>query len=190
MDTQHTPGTALLVIQPVSPPIASPALVPALVTAEQTEIMASFNAILERERQRTVLQQSIMPENRTALLAALHNAGIVRLEVNYDGYGDSGQINEQNATLATGETAALEDVKSAGGVTLASVGYDLTIDHMTHHLAAAVEAYCYDVLETYHSGYENNEGGNGAFAFDIEAGTIELIHNDVVTDYETSTHAL
>ena len=113
--------------------------------------MASFNAILERERQRTVLQQSIMPENRTALLAALHNAGIVRLEVNYDGYGDSGQINEQNATLATGETAA---------------------------------------LETYHSGYENNEGGNGAFAFDIEAGTIELIHNDVVTDYETSTHAL
>lgn len=186
MTTTKTTGTALIVFQSQAEPVPGEALI----VANQSAVVAEFNAIMERERRRNELQQSVMPENRTALLAALKAAGIVRLEINYDGCGDSGQINEQNATLATDETIALEDVKGAGDVTLASVGYDLTVNRTTQDLAAAVETYCYDVLETYHSGYENNDGGNGDFAFDVEAGTIELVHNDVVTDYDTTTHEL
>lgn len=70
------------------------------------------------------------------------------LEITYDGGGDSGQINSYGDTK-TGSIHVDEEIESTG----------------------------YEIIDLYHSGWENNEGGDGRIKFNFEEGTVMLSHN-------------
>lgn len=106
--------------------------------------------------------------------------------MNFDGYGDSGQIEAVTATGAHGEIALPEL-----GITFAEPG-DITsddpVDRKQVPLSEAIEKLCYDLLRSTHAGWENNDGAFGDFTFDVAARTISLDHNDRYTAIESYAH--
>ncbi len=55
-------------------------------------------------------------------------------------------------------------------------------------LAEGIETLAYDVLESVHDGWENNEGAFGEFTFDVGARTIRLEYNERYETSELSEH--
>jgi hypothetical protein len=121
--------------------------------------------------------------NKNLIFAALADAGIHRVTVDYDGSGDSGQIDSIEAWTATNEKIPLP---SSRKVQLASENPDRRVDHIG--LEAAVEELAWDFLYDNHGGWENNDGAFGTFVFNVPDRTITLEHNERFTDVNTSTH--
>jgi len=78
------------------------------------------------------------------------------LEMTYDGGGDSGQINDEGETPTS------------------TVRINRDIEHIG-----------YEIIDIYHSGWENNEGGDGIIVFDFENQTVTLRHTRNVETSET-----
>jgi len=127
---------------------------------------------------------TVGPANKTALFDALAAADITKVIVTFDGYGDSGQVEDISA-LSGGETVDLP----TGEITIARTAWgaeDITEhDMMVEH---AVEQLAYDFLAETHPGWENNDGAYGEFVFDVAERTITLDHNERYTATETYEH--
>jgi len=152
-------------------------------TIDANEIWQRY---LEREAARDALFESLRPANQTAIFDALASAGVVTLMVNFDGFGDSGQIEAMTATGAEGEMVLPEI-----SIPYASPGRgdgDDAIDQHPLPLPEAIETLCYDLLRQTHAGWENNDGAFGDFTFDVAARTISLDHNDRYTAIESYAH--
>ena len=139
------------------------------------EIKAAAQAKLEAE---------LFTLNKAALLNALALAGVTRVVVSFDGYGDSGQIENV-------EAQAGEDPVTMPGVAIeiAEAVWDQTEPKRASvSISDAVEHLCYDFLERTHAGWENNDGADGDFAFDVAARSITLDYNERYTASENYTH--
>lgn len=122
--------------------------------------------------------------NKAVLFDALAPAGITIITVDFDGEGDSGQINGVSA-LAGDQPADLP----ATQITIQQLRWgqtEATSSEFT--LEGAIEALCYDYLEQKHDGWENNEGGYGDFHIDVDKRTIELVFNGRFTETFIETH--
>lgn len=140
--------------------------VPTVPTFDMTEFLARQTAFEKRA-------SDIFPENKAAVLGALAVAGITEVTIRFDGGGDSGQIEEIDARSGD-DSAELPDTP----VTLARCEYhDEDVRYVSVPLPDAVEALCYDLLESKHGGWENNEGGFGEFTFDVAAETVTFDFN-------------
>ncbi|TKW65114.1 MAG: hypothetical protein DI616_16430 [Paracoccus denitrificans] len=127
---------------------------------------------------------TIRPANKTALFDALAAAGITQVMVTFDGYGDSGQVEDISA-LSGGETVNLPEAQ----ITIATTSWgDDIITERAMTVAEAVEQLAYDFLSETHGGWENNDGAYGEFTFDVEKGTITLDYNERYTATETYEH--
>lgn len=84
------------------------------------------------------------------------------VSIEYSGYGDSGQIDQ----YADGD-----EVGDAEG-------------------AAELSEFLWQLMWDRHSGFENNEGGNGTVTWDFVSDTITVEHNDAVITYETTVTEL
>ncbi len=139
---------------------------------------------LAKEAARTRLAEQLRPANKAALFDALSAAAIAEVVVNFDGYGDSGQIESIEVRGANGE-AALPDTE----IELASPTNDgQDVDRRTLPLARAIEELAYDLLEETHAGWENNDGAYGEFVFDVAERTVTLDHNSRYTAVDSYTH--
>lgn len=156
--------------------------VPTVPTAEPLvdfdAYMASHTAYQERAA-------SLVAGNKAALFEALTAAGITHVTVAFDGYGDSGQI--ENVDTFSGEgLVKLPDIE----VTIASACWgDPGIVAETMTLYDAIERLAYDFLASAHGGWENNDGAYGEFCFDARAGTIQLDYNERFTSSEQFNHS-
>jgi hypothetical protein len=121
--------------------------------------------------------------NKNLIFDALAEIGIHRVTIDYDGSGDSGQIEGLEAWDAANEKIPLP---SSRKVQLASENPDQPVDD--HGLQAAVEELAWDYLYDNHSGWENNDGAFGTFVFNVPGRTITLEHNERYTELNTSTH--
>ena len=128
----------------------------------------------EQQRKRRELAVDAFEANRTALFDALVAAGIVEVTVEFDGEGDSGQIEDVTAQDALG-IVALPDERVEF---LTPVHDGSGMDHATETVGEAIETLCYTLLSQHHGGWEINDGSYGLFAFDVAARTIELTHNE------------
>lgn len=108
------------------------------------------------------------------LLAILKANNIKDVVVSYDGEGDSGQIQDYQATDTSGNPI---DLARHGPLTQPN-----DTPSQFSSLCNLIEEFCWDVLDAFHAGFENNDGGFGEFAFDVECGTVELSHNDRFVD--------
>ncbi|MGE3989263.1 DUF6878 family protein [Pseudorhodoplanes sp.] len=130
------------------------------------------------------LCESIRPENKTAVFDALARAGITRVEVTFDGYADSGQIEDVAAKTGDKDVAlppvSMELARAEWGSS--------DIVRTTHPMAEAIERLAYDFLRETHIGWENNEGAYGDFYFDVAERTITLNYNERVETSEYTQH--
>jgi len=102
-----------------------------------------------------------------ALRAELAALGISDVQADYDGIGDSGQI---------------EGIRYLDA---AEPGRFIPVDAQT---GRRVEDLLYALLNLRHNGWENNDGAYGAFRWHLADGTLEHEHNARFTDYSMSIY--
>lgn len=126
----------------------------------------------------------VRPANKTTLFDALTAAGITQVIVTFDGYGDSGQVEDISA-LSGGETVNLPEAQ----IIIASTSWgDDAITESTMSVAEAIEQLAYDFLSETHGGWENNDGAYGEFTFDVAEREITLNYNERYTVIESYEH--
>lgn len=133
---------------------------------------------------RSKLEAELFTLNKAALLSVLALAGVTRIVVSFDGYGDSGQI--ENVEVQAGDDPVTMPVAA---IELAEAVWDQAEPKRSSvSIAEAVESLAYDVLEKTHCGWENNDGAYGDIVFDVEEETITLDYNERYTASENYTH--
>src|SRR5579884_284815 len=116
--------------------------------------------------------------NKTVLFDALASAGITSVHAEFDGAGDSGQINEVTA-MAGDQTAEFPCVT----IVLNDSEWgkqELVTKNVS--LQEAVYELCYGCLEQTHPGWENNDGARGEFDFDVAKRGITLSFTGYYTE--------
>jgi len=126
-----------------------------------------------------------LPLNKAALFDALARAGVTSVIVSFDGCGDSGQIEQVEARA---DDAVVELPADQVEFVEPLFGDAEKVNRSTHTVADAIETLVYALLEQTHSGWENNDGAYGDFAFDVEKRTIELDYNERYTESVNSYH--
>jgi hypothetical protein len=125
----------------------------------------------------------VRARNKEIVFTALANAGIHRVTVDYDGSGDSGQIENVEAWSAANERMPFP---SESRIQLVSENSDhLSVEH---NLEAAVESVAWDYLDDLYYGWENNDGAFGTFVFDVPGRSVTLDHNERYTELNTTSH--
>jgi hypothetical protein len=121
--------------------------------------------------------------NKPIVFDALAAAGLTRITVEFDGGGDSGQIEE---IVAYAGEAPVE--LPSVSLTLRRAARDKGDSKATTvSLRDAIETLCYDYLSQSHGGWENNDGAYGSFEFDVRKRRIRLDFNERFTDARNST---
>ena len=130
------------------------------------------------------LHAELQPLNKATLFDALATAGVTLIVVSFDGYGDSGQI--ENVEVKAGDTVIS---MPQGTVEIAEAVWDQAMPNRTTiSIADLVERLVYDLLTDTHCGWENNDGAYGEFTFDIAERTITLDCNERYTASDYSQH--
>lgn len=140
--------------------------------------------LTRNEQEFAKLCDSIRPENKAVLFDTLAKAGITSVEVTFDGYGDSGQIEDVVAKAGDKEVA------------LPPVNIDVAhaewgspdIVRTTRSMSQAIEQLVYDFLRETQAGWENNEGAFGNFYFEVAERTITLNYNERIETSEYTQH--
>jgi hypothetical protein len=141
-------------------------------------------AWFEKDREHTRRANESLPANKTSLFNALAVAGITHVFVHFDGYGDSGQIENIEAK-AGNEIVALPNERIE--ITDPIWG-SVEIERQTHAIEEAIEHMAYAFLRQTHDGWENNDGAYGDFTFDVAERTITLDFNERYTSSDNYTH--
>lgn len=97
---------------------------------------------------------------RAELIAQLRAIGITEVTAEYEGYGDSGNVED---------------------ITVQPNGIEIAGD-----LSTKLEDFAWSFAYEHHPGFENNEGGYGTLTWDISADSITLDHAE---RYVESTHS-
>ena len=138
----------------------------------------------QQERELARIASKVLLANKTSLFDALTAAGITTVIVNFDGCGDSGQI-EMIEAKAGDDVIPLPTVQ----IEIASAVWgSATIDRQTRPLEEAIEILVYDVLNQKHCGWENNDGAYGEYTFDVAERTITLDYNERHMESDHSMH--
>lgn len=134
---------------------------------------------------RNQLDAELFSLNKAVLLDALALAGVAHVVVSFDGYGDSGQI--ENVEVRAGDDAI---PMPEGTIVIAEALWGQSEpQRSTLAIATAVESLAYDVLERTHCGWENSDGAYGDITFDVAAQAIRLDYNERYTISEHYAHS-
>jgi hypothetical protein len=110
--------------------------------------------------QRLAAEQRV--ETRAALLSELRAIGVTSIEVQYEGYGDSGNVED---VVVAPDTVPLTD-----------------------DLRCRVEDFGWDFAYALSPGFENNEGGYGELTWALEADKIDVSHSNRYIETNTTEH--
>ena len=116
-----------------------------------------------------------LPANKVGLFAALAAAGLHTVVVIFDGCGDSGQIESVTGFTGDNVQAALPETSV----------HHRTVDFATKRvvvedqsIGVVIDAMVFDLLAQTHSGWEDNEGADGEFTFNVAEQSITLEYNE------------
>jgi hypothetical protein len=148
-------------------------------------------------------------EIRDVIFSIMRKHKIDELHVNFDGSGDSGAIEsiefvsnkENDEEKILNETKDIQKFVKAGleivkdtcwkdGEWVKEYHTKESIEEVKYSFKEIIHDFCYDNLEEHHGGWENNEGGNGQFVFDLKDETIVLKMNIAVISYESEETSL
>lgn len=131
-------------------------------------VMADF-AVRQAERQVQVAEE--IQQLKTAILPRLLEAGIARIEVRFDGCGDSGAVEECACHDAQGVAVSCPDVTLMEGD---ADSVDRAGSEERQSLGQALEQLTYLALERHHPGWEINDGACGELLIDVAEATFVL----------------
>jgi hypothetical protein len=143
---------------------------------------AAMQALNAAREQALKFATDPLESNKTVLLDALQKAGITVVDVNFDGEGDSGQIEDIQAKA---DDQKVELPEGQIEIALTSFGQP-EVERKTLPIREAIEEIAFALLEDVESGWENDGGAYGEFVFDVAARTITLTFNARFTDISTS----
>jgi hypothetical protein len=126
----------------------------------------------------------LLVDNKKVLFDLLAGAGISQVIVKFDGYGDSGQVEDIDAF--NGDDPA--DLPDAEVEILSAHWGSADIKRACCSAADAIETMAYDFLSQTHGGWENNDGADGEFVFDVAERSISLDYNERYTATESYSH--
>jgi hypothetical protein len=152
---------------------------------EPTDVsVSSSDSWQQQERAYARIASELLVANKTALFDALAAAGITTVLVNFDGCGDSGQIEMIEARAGAGNHPL-----PAVEIEIASAqwGSD-TILRKPKPVSEAIETLVYAILSQNHGGWEDNDGSYGDFTFDVTERTITLDYNERHMESDYSQH--
>ena len=112
------------------------------------------------EAQRRAAEQRV--ETRAALLTELRGLGVTGLDVQYEGYGDSGNV---------------EDVTPS----------PLAIK-LESEVNRRVEDFAWDFAYALNPGFENNEGGYGSLEWNLQNDKITISHSNRYVESDTTEY--
>jgi hypothetical protein len=124
--------------------------------------------------------------NKSVVFDALAAAGLTRITVEFDGAGDSGQIDDVTA-YADDVCANVPETSLTIHRAMQDAG---RLGTAKASLPSALEILCYDYLTQCHDGWENNDGACGTFEFDVPNRSIHLDFNERFTDTTHHSHDL
>ena len=131
-------------------------------------VMADF-AVRQAERQTQVVEE--IQQLKVAILPRLQDAGIARVEIRFDGCGDSGAVEECACLDAAGAGIPCPDVTLLEGE---ADSVDRTGSREPQSLGQALEQLTYLALERHHPGWEINDGACGELVIDVTEATFVL----------------
>lgn len=131
-------------------------------------VMADF-AVRQAERKTEVAEE--IQQLKTAVLPRLQDVGIARVEIRFDGCGDSGAVEECECLDAAGVAIACPDITLQGGEADKADGAG---SKETQTLGEALEQLTYLALERHHPGWEINDGACGELVIDVAEATFVL----------------
>ncbi|MBW4025405.1 MAG: hypothetical protein HIU92_20135 [Proteobacteria bacterium] len=144
--------------------------------------MAAYEAKQTRFDQ---LIAETLPHNKEVIFDVLAAAGIDHVEVEFDGYGDSGAFEGIKAFSGDNEEAALPTHE----ITLKRPIFDTgIIEEKISTPSDAIEEMVNDFLEATRSGWENNEGAFGTFRLTPANQSIKLEYNERFVDTTYHEH--
>ena len=112
------------------------------------------------DSQRRAAEQRV--ETRASLLCQLRALGVRSIEVQYEGYGDSGNVED---VVVTPDTIIL-----------------------TEDLRRRAEDFGWDFAYALCPGFENNEGGYGELTWSLETDKIDVSHSNRYIETNTTEH--
>jgi len=99
---------------------------------------------------------------RTTMLGVLREAGVTQIEASYDGYGDSGNVNDVIIEPKGTKLGAEQDKN--------------------------LEDFLWGIPYSLHPGFEINEGGYGEVVWDVLEDKIDVSHSDRFVDTNHYDH--
>lgn len=118
----------------------------------------------KQEAQRVLKAQAEIDHLKQAILAPLADAGITRVEVRFDGCGDSGAVEECECFDAAMNTIPCPEVE------LAAFDFEVAREPTGEGpllLAGALDSLTYLALERHHPGWEINDGSCGMLVIEV-----------------------
>jgi hypothetical protein len=148
--------------------------------------MIEPNSFVQQYARHARLLAEANDQNMSAVFEALEGTPVTRLHVSFDGACNSGRITGVTA-YAGDATAAMPPRKLE--LQRAAWGSD-TLQPSVQVLESAIEDLCYDLLEHYHGGWENDDGARGQFEIDVEKLTVTLEFNPKLTETTQNQHTI
>lgn len=131
-------------------------------------LYADFEA---RQAERIAQVEAEIEHLKQAVLGPLRAAAIVKVEVRFDGCGDSGAIEECECFDGTNAVVSCPEVD------LPLFDFVIARDYVLGNaftLKGALDALTYLALERHHPGWEINEGSNGTLMIDVAEASFAL----------------
>lgn len=135
---------------------------------DMTQVMADYH---ERQAERALQAQTETEHLKQAVIGLLGAAGITRVEVRFDGCGDSGAVEECECFDADMNTVPCPEVA------VAPFEYEVAREPTGEApmlLAAALDSLTYLALERFHPGWEINDGSCGLLVIEVPEASFAL----------------
>lgn len=136
-----------------------------------TDIQAATTDFASWRAERTARVDAELHHLKQAVIPSLRTANIASVEIRFDGYGDSGAVDEIACRDASGQALACPDV----AIDVASPdGPEDPGEIRQELLQSALESLTYLALERHHPGWEDNEGAAGTLEIEVATQTFML----------------
>ena len=146
---------------------------------ENDALLNSPNEWLRSFARRARNEASVLEELRDSILNALGSLGIMEMQLEYHGGGDSGDIEEVAWYPATISAEAMLS-KYIDMVQYVAGWHDqkpkCVFIESRVTIKEAIDCFFWTTLSTQFPGWEINEGGMGVLAFDLTDNTVTLYH--------------
>jgi len=163
--------------------------------SKDKELGIDMKSIMEQMAKDRKKRATSAELNKAALATAVKLLRITRIEAEFSGSGDSGQIDEVRYFAGKQRINNVDMIKKLivadasinDSTTYCETKKEWVTTTKSPNIEELVEQICYDLLGANHGGWEINEGSFGEFVFKFGKGNkIDLTFNQRVESVETT----